>query len=352
MTTLIIPAAGRSTRYGLSRPKFLLQHPKGKTMIAAGVEGLSKANFTRAVVVSLAEYFEDIDPVSISSEISQTMNCDVSMHLLDTPTASMVDTINEGIEFLGDDQPIVIKDTDNQVIPGDFSQFGQNFIVYADLQIFRNVVAANKSFIEKDSYDFLTNIVEKRIVGSAINTGLVGFERASDFLRASMNIASAGEKYVSDVIRFLLDRSQVFSAVSAEEYLDWGTLTEWREYCKQFATIFVDIDGVLAVNENPNGKNGKNWNRFRPIEENIEPLVAGSISGKYKIVFTTSRSAEFRSLLITQLEELGFVDFEVVMGLPHAQRILINDFAPTNPFPSATAINLVRNSANLGDYLR
>jgi hypothetical protein len=38
------------------------------------------------------------------------------------------------------------------------------------------------------------------------------------------------------------------------------------------------------------------------------------------------------------------------MDLPHAKRILINDFAPTNPYPTAVAINLERNSSNLQNY--
>jgi 2-C-methyl-D-erythritol 4-phosphate cytidylyltransferase len=40
VTVLIVPAAGDSTRFEHLRPKFLLQHPMGKTMLAAGLEGI------------------------------------------------------------------------------------------------------------------------------------------------------------------------------------------------------------------------------------------------------------------------------------------------------------------------
>jgi len=42
----------------------------------------------------------------------------------------------------------------------------------------------------------------------------------------------------------------------------------------------------------------------------------------------------------------------LVMGLPHSQRILINDFAKSNPYPSAAAINMPRNKNDLKELLR
>ena len=40
----------------------------------------------------------------------------------------------------------------------------------------------------------------------------------------------------------------------------------------------------------------------------------------------------------------------IIMGLPHSQRVLVNDFADSNPFPSCVAINIPRNSENLEKY--
>lgn len=42
----------------------------------------------------------------------------------------------------------------------------------------------------------------------------------------------------------------------------------------------------------------------------------------------------------------------MIMGLPHCQRVLINDFAKTNPYPSALAINMVRDTETLREYLK
>ena len=37
----------------------------------------------------------------------------------------------------------------------------------------------------------------------------------------------------------------------------------------------------------------------------------------------------------------------LVMGLPHCQRVIINDFARSNPYPSCSAINIPRNENEL-----
>lgn len=351
MTTLIIPAAGLSTRYALSRPKFLLQHPNGLTMLSAGLLGLGNYDFDEVIIVSLSRYFKDISVESLSEEVSTVLSCPVKFVLLEEPTASMVDSIAVGIETMSLDGPIVVKDSDNLVALDSNEFFGKNFLAYAELEKFTSVRVNNKSFVEIDSQGFISNIVEKRVISAEINSGLIGFKNASDFLRAMKKVSGAREKYVSDIVRYLLGDGEIFWGQSASDYIDWGTIVEWRKYCSTFATIFVDVDGVLVTNENPHGNEGNNWFSFRPIMENVEALLQGVNLGKYIVVFTTSRSEKHREVLLDKLREIGFANSQLVMGLPHAKRILINDFAPTNSYPSALAINLERNSTRLSEYL-
>ncbi len=350
MTVMIIPAAGLSTRYGLSRPKFLLQHPNGKTMLSAGLSGLIGSQIERVFVVSLEQFFTELDVTSIAMELTETLGVPAEFILLEKPTTSMVDTIRLGIEAIGEDTSIVIKDVDNFVEPSTQEFFGKNFLTRASLYKFPKVNAANKSYVEIDANDYLINIVEKRVISAEFNSGLIGFEHASDFLHFSSLLSGSDEKYVSDVIRVMLQKEVQFKTIHANSYLDWGVLSDWLAYVNEFATIFVDIDGVLAENENPYGKNGADWARLRPIEDNIKVILEKSCKGFFSVVFTTTRSEKYRSVLQSQLKDLGFQEFQLIMGLPHAKRILINDFAVSNPYPSAIAINLHRNARNLSDY--
>lgn len=349
---LIVPAAGMSTRYGLSRPKFLLQHPEGRTMLAAGLSGLPGERFDHAVIVSLHDFFHDLDRARLAAEVEGALRCPVEFVLLDSPTPSMVATVTHGLETLRDDRPVVIKDTDNLVgVLGGALPLGENFVTYASLHNNPDVVAGNKSYVELDSHDFVTNIVEKRVISSDFNSGLVGFATASVFLSAARSLTGAAEVYVSDIVRAILADGAAVRGVEAERYIDWGTLEDWRRYCRSFATLFIDLDGVVGLNEHPLAAGDGGWHRIRPIQENVDALLQRQATGRHTLIFTTSRSGQFRTAVEAELRGLGFDGFQLVMGLPHARRILINDFAPTNAFPSAEAINIPRDARWLEEML-
>lgn len=354
MTLLVIPAAGQSTRYGLSRPKFLLQHPFGGTMLLHAITGLgdlNSLNVDKIRIISLQEFFETISVEKLTTQLEEATGVKVEFDLLAAPTASMVETLVTSLEKLTEDTSFIVKDCDNEVtIPTFEIPENENFISYVNLANFPNIVAHNKSFLIFTEGKNLSNIVEKRILSPEINVGCVGFKSVSDFLSAAIDSSSTREIYVSDVIRVLLERGSNFIGLEASHYEDWGTLDEWRNYTATFSTYFVDLDGVLVSNENPLGSDG-GWNRFMPISDNVSALLSKQQSGRVKIIFTTARSAEHRDLIESSLSNLGFSGFDLITDLPHAKRVLINDFAPTNVYPTAIAVNIPRNSANLKDYI-
>ena len=51
------------------------------------------------------------------------------------------------------------------------------------------------------------------------------------------------------------------------------------------------------------------------------------------------------------LDTLGFGDCQLIMAVHHTKRVLINDYAVTNPYPTAVAINLKRDNEDLGDMI-
>ena len=116
-------------------------------------------------------------------------------------------------------------------------------------------------------------------------------------------------------------------------------------------TLYVDLDGVVGLNEHPLAAGDGGWHRIRPIQENVDALLQRQDSGRHTLIFTTSRSGRFRAAVDAELRRLGFDAFQLVMDLPHARRILINDFAPTNAFPTAEAINIPRDARWLDEML-
>ena len=112
---------------------------------------------------------------------------------------------------------------------------------------------------------------------------------------------------------------------------------------------YNDVDGILMKNCGKYGK--RNWyNNTEILQENMEVIKKLQDDGA-QIVITTSRPEELRKDLEKILNSNGIKPYAILMGINHAARVVINDFAPTNPYPSGIAITLPRNS-NLVDYLK
>lgn len=355
-TYLIVPAAGKSTRYGLDRPKFLLQHPTGVTMLEKSISGIGGlgpgCGIDRIVIVSTESHFVGVDLERLRQSIADDSRLPVDFYLLDGPTTSVVETVFAYLKSLDNDIAVILKDSDN-LVEVDISQFSkmENALGFADLASFPSVSAPSKSFLEIGSEGIVTNFVEKRVISSHFSVGLTKFARASDMLATeTLFDAASKELYISDIVRATMQQGQVFHSHEVRKYEDWGTLDDWLSYIATYKTLFVDIDGVVAKNGSRLGSSN-NWQSVTPIEENVEFLLKAEATNRVQIIFTTARPKDALDDLRIALEGLGFKNPSLVCGLFHSQRILINDFAATNPYPSALAVNLERNSATVGNVV-
>ena len=50
MNTLIIPCAGKSSRFPNMKPKYMLTHPDGKLMIEKAMENINLEVFNRVII--------------------------------------------------------------------------------------------------------------------------------------------------------------------------------------------------------------------------------------------------------------------------------------------------------------
>jgi hypothetical protein len=89
----------------------------------------------------------------------------------------------------------------------------------------------------------------------------------------------------------------------------------------------------------------------KPIAANVAALRRGREQGA-QLVFMTARPEEFRRKTEETLRALGLEPHALVMDCLHGRRFLVNDHAPSNPYPAAVAINTERNSPVLADYLK
>ena len=350
MKSLIIPMAGKSSRFPNMRPKWMLTHPKqNRFMVIESISGLNLEFFDKVYFVALKEH-EDTYQFSngLLTEIAQLgIEDKAEIIYLDEQTSSQSETVYEAIKKKEIEGFIFIKDSDNYY-ECELSSTN-NQVVFVDLNENENINAKGKSYIEVDENNILTNIVEKKIISSKFCCGGYGFSSTEQFCETFESLQDIeGECYVSHIIFEMMLEGHNFHSTSSSNYKDWGTLKEWKEYKKTYKTIFCDIDGTLVTNTShqfpPFIGEGN------PLQGNINYLRKLFDSERVYIVLTTSRPENYRQITIDELKYKGIPYHNLLMGLPHSQRVIVNDFADSNPFPSCVAINIARNSEDLEKY--
>ena len=178
------------------------------------------------------------------------------------------------------------------------------------------------------------------------------FNDISDFCNAYNELSKFkldGELYVSNVISYLIAKKNlIFQFIETLHYKDFGTFAEWKDEQLRNTTYFIDFDGVLIKNSGNFGK--INWSNQRTLLMKNCDTVRKLQERGAQIVITTSRPKNFEELIYELLSTVGIKPKFIITGLNHAPRVLINDFALSNPFPSARAISLPRDG-EICDYI-
>jgi hypothetical protein len=110
MTTLIVPASGRSTRFGEGKPKYMRTHPCGSLMIEQALVGIS--GYDRLIIGVVKEHIEThkLDLSLLTKKIGKE-GVVPEFVIFDDFTLSQPETV---YRLLANIQgPVFIKDCDN-----------------------------------------------------------------------------------------------------------------------------------------------------------------------------------------------------------------------------------------------
>lgn len=359
--TLVIPAAGRSSRFPNMKPKWMLTQPNGQLMLADSIRGVDFKYVDRVVVGILDEHLQKHCNGSVEAVLKTFEKTEaagkVDIVVIPEQTPDQVATVEAILEARNITGPILLKDCDNFFAISDVAP--QNGVAYIKITPENEggvYNMASKGYVAFKPSRVMTNIVEKQIISSAFACGAYAFESAAlfrsyvDLSRVTKSHLHPGELAVSDVVWRMMLSGEPFKALECSDYEDWGTLNAWRAYCKTFKTLFVDIDGTLVKNSGEYF--APTWGSTDALPANAKLLRDLHATGRVKVILTTSRISEFQKETLAQLKKFDIPHDQILWGLPHASRILINDYASTNPYPSAHSINLQRNGDVLADLLR
>jgi hypothetical protein len=340
MLNLIIPSAGKSSRFSKTRPKWLLTNPNGNTMIKDCLRGINMKNITNIYITILKEHFDKYlySDKDLLHKIMSDYNC--HFLILDENTTSQCETVIKTIEHFNISGPIFIKDVDNYF---NFTPIIENQVCYLDINYHNVTNLPAKSFIKITKKNKIKDIQEKKIISDKICVGGYSFKSAKNYIDVYKKLKySSSELYTSHLISHMIKHQNTkFMASVVTKYEDWGTYEDWLNYKKQFKTLFLDIDGCIFKNTGEFTK--PSWGFGEPLENNIKNIQEQYNTGKIQIILTTSRKEKYRTITIKQLQKYNVPYNKLIMELQHSTRYLINDFSETNPFPSAVSINIRRN---------
>jgi hypothetical protein len=346
---IILPVAGKSSRFPNVRPKWLLTNPNGNFMIVDSILGMEIKTIESLNLIYLKEHEEKFNFKKGLLDNLKKYNLDslVNFIELEKETQHQVETIELGLRAINKDISFIIKDCDNS-FKINVTSLDNNFVSYCNLSNLKGSDVASKSYLQLDNMGIIANIVEKKVISDKFCCGGYYFKSSNEFLEYS-NIDSSNN-FVSDVVFNMILNGKTFVGMECSDYEDWGTIIEWQKYKNTFKTLFVDIDGTIV-------KNSSSYltpyiGETTELTDNVNYLKELISSGRVELILTTSRPEEYRDITKKQLFELGLKYKELIMGLQHSKRIIINDFSNTNPYKSCEAINIPRDSDNLKQYLK
>jgi len=333
---IIVPAAGLSTRFPGTRPKYLLYDYSGTLMLRKALEPfLGKYNITVGV---LHQHVVQYDALKIiDREIGN-----VNVLIIDKPTNGPAETVYKILSKIDKDVEFLVKDCDNFF---DIEYESGNLVYTSNIKHHETLrKLSSKSFVTLNSQSLILGIVEKEIVSNHFCIGGYKFESSDKYKTAYDNILKNSNKeiFVSHVISYLIDNGSVFINKDVKDFVDAGTLEDWNKYNYK-PTIFCDIDGTLVKS------------MHRPYDGEYEVLTNNYniVKREYdrgcQVIFTTARPASAEAVTRIMLHQLGFSNCKLIMGLHNAPRILINDYHPTNKYPSAISYNVKRDGDDLND---
>ena len=320
-----------------------------RLMVTEAISGLNLDFFDNIYFICLEQHEDKYSFMKgFVSELDDAgLRAKSNIVLLPEQTESQSETVYTFLSGYDLDGFVFIKDSDG-FYRCDVEE--RNQVAYFDLNDMDDINARTKSYVDLDVNNVVTNIVEKKVISSTFSSGGYGFADAKEFCETFEKLQDMdGECYISHIIFEMMLSGSTFYGTKTTDFKDWGTLDAWNKYKSQYKCLFVDIDGTLITNSShhfpPYVGSGE------PIENNIDLLADLHEQGKAKIILTTSRPENLRKITIMELQTKGIPYDELIMGLPHCQRIIINDFARSNPYPSCSAINIPRNENNLTEFL-
>lgn len=150
----------------------------------------------------------------------------VSIVLLKSPTRNQAETVYRTIIQMNINGSIMIKDSDGYF---QSTLSAENGIMIYPIDAMEVINPQNKSYVSIDDFYYVTNIIEKKIIGRWFAAGGYVFESSEEFCHYYKKLAAYSSLRISHVIYSMLVDNCIFRPVKVKFFDDWGTEREWAK---------------------------------------------------------------------------------------------------------------------------
>lgn len=217
---LIVPIAADKPEYESHIPYVFRMDDSGTMYCVKAILGLELSVFENIYIAILKKHDVKYGVAGILKlQIERLKLKNVHICVLEQPTRNQAETIYQTIKQKCVHGAIYIKDSDgyfkSEVVV-------QNGVAVCPIEKLKVLKPQNKSYVTVDNMFYITNIIEKRVIGHMINVGGYCFEDADVFCNYFERLIGKREKlYLSNIVfAMLLDR-HVFRPTVVTDYEDW-----------------------------------------------------------------------------------------------------------------------------------
>ncbi len=220
--SLIVPAAADNAATPDVMPYVFGLDSSGVMLCVRALQGLNLDVFDNIYITILRKHAERFCVSDLLAMQLRRFGMDnARIVVLDEPTRSQTETIYRTIRKEGIEGGIFIKDADGY-FAGEVRR--ENAIAIYPMESMPLLDPQHKSYVAVDDMYYVTNMIEKRIIGHHFNAGGSCFENVEDYCAYYESLSQKSDKvYVSHIIyQMLLDKKK-FRPIEVNRFLDWGS---------------------------------------------------------------------------------------------------------------------------------
>lgn len=226
MKTIIVPIAADKPEYDSIIPHVFRMNNNGIMLCIAGLIGMNLDevdNIYFTILRMHSQHFRLREMMEVQFErLGLAEKAEVVE--LDEPTGSQPETVIKTIQAKHITGSLLVKDADCYF---EATLSPENSIFTYPLDSMSQVNPQGKSYIQTDDMYYVTNIIERRIIGRDFCAGGYYFEDVADFVHYYTRSQQYHPLYMSHIIYSALLDGQNFRPVKVKNYKDWGTRKDW-----------------------------------------------------------------------------------------------------------------------------